>query len=77
MRTLTTAQALLADIHRENGDLEKAEHFAELAAASTQASGDMWAVPQRLKTLAELHVSRENMRWRIVYTTGPARLSTP
>jgi CHAT domain-containing protein len=47
-----------ADMHRKNGDLEKAERSAELAAASTQASGDVWAVPQRLQTLAELQVAR-------------------
>jgi len=47
-----------ADIHRQNGDLEKAERSAELAAASTQASGDVWAVPQRLQTLAQLQIAR-------------------
>ncbi|MCL5743732.1 MAG: CHAT domain-containing protein [Acidobacteria bacterium] len=47
-----------ADMHRKNGDLEKAERSAELAAASTQASGDVWAVPQRLQTLAQLQIAR-------------------
>ena len=36
----------------------KAERSAELAAASTQASGDVWAVPKRLQTLAELQIAR-------------------
>jgi CHAT domain-containing protein len=34
------------------------EGSAELAAASTQASGDVWAVPLRLQALAELQVAR-------------------
>ena len=51
--------AQAAEIHRKSGDLEKAERSAELAAASTQASGDLWAVPQRLQALAELQVAQE------------------
>ena len=46
------------EIYRKSGDLEKAERSAELATASTQASGDVWAVPQRLQELAELQVAR-------------------
>ena len=57
-RQLAVVQSLMANIYREKGDLANAEHFAELAAASTQASGDAWAVPQRLQTLAELKISR-------------------
>ena len=57
-RQLVQAQALLADIYREQGDLTKAEQFVALAAATTQASGDISAVPERLQTLAELEVSR-------------------
>ena len=57
-RLLAEVYARAAEIHRESGDLEKAERSAELAAASTQASGDVWAVPQRLQTLAELQVAR-------------------
>jgi CHAT domain-containing protein len=56
VRTLADAQGLLADLHREGGDLAKAERFSELAAASTQASGNLWAVPQRLQAVAELQV---------------------
>lgn len=52
------AQSLLADIYREQGDLPKAEHFASLAAASTQASGDICSVPARLQALAEIEVGR-------------------
>src|SRR5437870_4666183 len=57
-RLLADVYARTAEIHRTNGDLEKAERCAELAAASTQASGDVWAVPQRLQTLAQLQVAR-------------------
>jgi CHAT domain-containing protein len=54
IREIADAQSQLAEIFREGGDLGKADHFATLAAASTQASGDKWSVPQRLKTLAEV-----------------------
>jgi tetratricopeptide (TPR) repeat protein len=42
-RLLAEVYSRAAEIHRESGDLEKAEHFAELASASTQTSGDLWA----------------------------------
>ena len=47
-----------SELHRRRGDLQKAEHFAQLASSATQASGDLWAVPQRLQTLAELMVAQ-------------------
>ena len=61
VRHLGTAQSLLADIYRQQGDLPKAEHFAALAAASTQASGDISSVPECLQTLAEIETSREHI----------------
>lgn len=57
-RLLAEVYGRTAEIHREDGDLEAAEQSAELAAASTQASGDVWSVPQRLQALAELQVAR-------------------
>jgi CHAT domain-containing protein len=57
-RLLADVSARATRIHRESGDLEKAERSAELAAESTQLSGDVWAVPQRLQELAELQVAR-------------------
>ena len=57
-RVLASVYARAAEIHRESGNLEKAERDAELAAASTQSSGDLWAVPQRLQALAQLQVAR-------------------
>src|SRR5580658_7560865 len=56
-RLLADIYGKVAEIHRANGDLEKAEHFAELSSASTQAIGDLWEVPQRLQTLAEIQVA--------------------
>ncbi len=58
LRLLGDEQALLAEMYREKKDLEKAEELAELAAVSTQESGDTWSLPQRLELLAELHTSR-------------------
>jgi CHAT domain-containing protein len=57
-RLLAEMYARRANIERGNGDLVQAQHFAELAAASTQASGDVWAVPQRLHILAEIRVAQ-------------------
>jgi CHAT domain-containing protein len=57
-RLLADIYGKAAEIHRASGDLEKAEHFAELSSASTQAIGDLWEVPQRLQTLAEIQVAR-------------------
>ena len=59
---LATAQAMLSDVYREAGDLAGAERFAELAAASTQASGIVWAVPDRLQALAKVQVARGKFR---------------
>jgi CHAT domain-containing protein len=56
---LANEQSLLANVYREQGNLPEAEHFAALAAESTQASGDIWSVPQRLQTLAEIKISRD------------------
>ena len=47
-------EAMLSAIFRERGDLRRAEYFAGEAAATGQASGDRWALPERLRTLAQL-----------------------
>lgn len=57
-RLLADVHSRATDILRKSGDLEKAEGSAELAAENTQASGDVWAVPERLQELAELQVAR-------------------
>jgi CHAT domain-containing protein len=57
-RLLADVYGRAAKIQRVSGDLEKAERFAELASASTQASGNLWAVPLSLQTLAEIQVAR-------------------
>ena len=51
-------ETTLAEIFRQQGNLERAESFALQAAASSQASDDKWSLPQRLQTLAELQVAR-------------------
>ncbi len=58
VREVAGAQNAMAEIYRESGDMPSAERFAALAAESTQASGDLWAVPQRLQTLARIEVDR-------------------
>jgi CHAT domain-containing protein len=58
IRELAGAQALASDIYRDRGELEKATEFANLAAASTQESGDTWSVPRRLLTVAVLDVKQ-------------------
>jgi len=45
VRDLADAQALASDIYRDRGDFSKATEFANLAADSTQESGDAWSVP--------------------------------
>jgi hypothetical protein len=56
-RALAEVHARASEIYRKLGDLDKAERSAESAAAATQASGDLWAVPQRLQALAEIQVA--------------------
>jgi CHAT domain-containing protein len=57
-RLLADAQFHLADIFRKRGDLAEAEVLAASAAESTLTSGDLYLLPPRLQTLAELQVSR-------------------
>jgi CHAT domain-containing protein len=57
-RILAHLYSRSAEIHRKNGDLTNAERSAELAAAATQASGDVWAVPQHLRALAQLQIAK-------------------
>ncbi len=57
-RQMAAAQSLMADIYRQQGNFAKAEHFAELAAESTQASGDISSVPASLQTLAEIETKQ-------------------
>ncbi|MGA7410598.1 MAG: CHAT domain-containing protein, partial [Bryobacteraceae bacterium] len=55
-RLIAEPEGLLADIYRSEGNLPMAERYSALAAASTQASGDSWAVPSRLQAVAELQI---------------------
>ena len=57
-RLLADAQLSLADIYRNRGDLSKAESLAAAAVESTRTSNDIYLLPLRLQTLAELQVSQ-------------------
>jgi len=57
-RLLADAQFYLADIYRRKGDLPKAELLAVAAADSTQNSGDLYLLPLRLQSLAQLQASQ-------------------
>jgi CHAT domain-containing protein len=57
-RLLADAQFYLADIYRKKGDLTKAESLATAAADSTQNSGDLYLLPLRLQSLAQLQASQ-------------------
>ena len=55
---LADAESQLAVIHRERGELEEAEHLADMAVASAQAAGNAWAIPSCLGLLGQIKVSR-------------------
>ena len=57
-RLLADAQFYLADVYRKMGDLPRAEEIATVAADSTQSSGEIYLIPKRLQSLAQLKVSR-------------------
>ncbi len=51
-------EAMLAEIYRKQGSLEKAEHYALEAVGSARASGDKWAIPDLFRTLAEIQMAQ-------------------
>ena len=57
-RLLADALFDSADIYRKRGDLGKAELMASAAAESTQSSGELYLLPQRFQSVAELQVSQ-------------------
>ena len=57
-RLLADTQFYLEDIYRKKGELPKAESLAAAAADSTQNSGDLYLLPLRLQSLAQLQVSQ-------------------
>lgn len=61
-RLLADAQFYLADIYRRQGDLARAEQFASAAAESTQNGGDIYLLPHRLGSVAELQASQGKYR---------------
>jgi CHAT domain-containing protein len=52
------AESLLANLYLQHGELPQAKHYAALAAATTQANGDIWSVPERLQALAEIEIKQ-------------------
>jgi hypothetical protein len=74
-RLLSEAQVRLADIYRDKGDLSRAEQLISRAVAATQASGELWAVPQRLHDLARLKVALASIPKPMKFTIGPPRSS--
>ena len=58
VRNLADAQALASNIYKTRGDLVKAAEFADLAAASSQESGNIWSVPQRLGAVANIDIDQ-------------------
>jgi CHAT domain-containing protein len=61
-RLLADAQFYLADIFRRRGDLVKAEIWASAAANSAQSGGEMYVLPRRLQSLAELQARQGKYR---------------
>jgi CHAT domain-containing protein len=61
-RLLADAQFYLADICRRQGDLAGAEQFASAAAESTQNGGEIYLLPHRLESVAELQASQGKYR---------------
>ena len=57
VRLLAGMYSQAAEFYRQAGGLNKAERSIQLAADATQESGDLWAVPQRLMSLAQIQVA--------------------
>jgi CHAT domain-containing protein len=57
-RLLADAQFDLVDVYRKTGNLADAERLASAAAESTQGGGDLYLLPRRLQTLANLQRAR-------------------
>ena len=58
MEQQESAQSSLADLYLQRGDLQHAKQYAALAAATTQANGDIWSVPERLQAVAEIEIKQ-------------------
>jgi CHAT domain-containing protein len=61
-RLLADAQFYLADIYRRQGGLARAEQFAAAAAEATQNGGEIYLLPHRLESVAELQASQGKYR---------------
>lgn len=61
-RLLAEARFELAEIHRERGDIETAEELAARGTSDTRDSGDVFLLPGRLRTWAQLKIARGQFR---------------
>jgi CHAT domain-containing protein len=61
-RLLADAQFYLADIYRRQGNLARAEQLAAAAAESTQNGGEIYLLPHRLESVAEIQASQRKYR---------------
>ena len=58
-RLLTHAQFQLAEIYRTQGKIMQSEELVAVAVDTTQKIGDIYLIPWRLETLAELQASQQ------------------
>jgi CHAT domain-containing protein len=57
-RLLADAEFDLAEIYRRHGDLQHAQALAERGLSATQSDGELYLMPERLETLAQLKASQ-------------------
>lgn len=57
-RILAGVYTEAAKFYQASGDLDSAEHYSKLSATATQASGDLWLVPEHLRILAGFQVAK-------------------
>lgn len=57
-RVLAGVYTEAAAYYQATGDRDSAEHYSELSAAATQASGNLWLVPEHLRILAEFQMAK-------------------
>lgn len=58
VRLLSGIYAQAAEFYQATGDLDNAEHYSELSATATQASGNLWLVPEHLRILAGFQMAK-------------------
>jgi CHAT domain-containing protein len=72
-RQIADEESLSAEIYRDEGNLTEAERHAALSAGVSQTSGNLWAVPEHLRALAQIETARgEYAKADRVYQRGEA-----